>query len=130
MAVEREMLVKWNMKSKMSSIGCVCAAFLMVLLSCIPLFAEDLATGFRTPPPSAGIRCFWWWLNGNVTAEAITRDLEAMKAKGFSGALIFDADGSGQRKNSPVPAGPAFGSPAWTKLFVHACREAVAGPRL
>lgn len=32
-------------------------------------------------------------LNGNVTKEAITRDLEEMKAKGFSGALIFDADG-------------------------------------
>jgi hypothetical protein len=86
--------------------------------------ADDLEAGFRTPPHSAGIRAFWWWLNGNVTAEAITRDLVEMKAKGFSGALIFDADGSGQQKNNPVPAGPAFGSPAWTKLFVHACSEA------
>jgi len=38
--------------------------------------ADDLESGFRTPPHSAGIRCFWWWLNGNVTEEAITRDLE------------------------------------------------------
>jgi len=86
--------------------------------------AVDLETGYRTPPHSAGIRCFWWWLNGNVTEEAITRDLEEMKAKGFNGALIFDADGSGQQKNNTVPAGPAFGSPEWTKLFVHACKEA------
>jgi len=86
--------------------------------------ARDLEAGFRTPPHSAGIRAFWWWLNGNVTAEAISRDLEEMKAKGFNGALIFDADGSSQQKNNKVPAGPAFGSPAWKKLFVHACKEA------
>ncbi len=86
--------------------------------------AGDLETGFRNPPPSAGIRCFWWWLNGNVTARAITRDLEEMKAKGYSGALIFDADGSSQQGNRRVPAGPVFGGPKWTKLFVHACREA------
>ena len=65
--------------------------------------ASDLETGFRNPPHSAGIRAFWWWLNSNVTKEAITRDLEEMKAKGFSGALIFDADGSSQRGQSPSP---------------------------
>jgi len=86
--------------------------------------AKDLDTGFRNPPHSAGIRCFWWWLNSNVTKEAITRDLEEMKAKGYSGALIFDADGSGNQGNRRVPAGPALGGPEWTKLFVHACKEA------
>ncbi len=91
---------------------------------CCVAAADELETGFRTPPHNSGIRCFWWWLNGNVTAEAISRDLEQMKAKGFSGALIFDADGSGQRKNTTVPPGPTFGSPEWTKLFVHACKEA------
>jgi hypothetical protein len=47
-----------------------------------------------------------------------------MKAKGFNGALIFDADGSSQQGNRKVPAGPIFGGPEWTKLFVHACKEA------
>ncbi len=98
--------------------------FFAVASFCAATTAADLETGFRTPPHSAGIRCFWWWLNGNVTEQAITRDLDEMKAKGYSGALIFDADGSSQQKNNPVPAGPAFGSPAWTKLFVHACKEA------
>ena len=82
------------------------------------VWADDLDRGFRDPPHSAGIRAFWWWLNGNVTAEAITRDLEQMKAKGFNGALIFDADGSSQRGNTPVPAGPVFAGPEWTALFV------------
>ncbi len=85
---------------------------------------DDLENGFRCPPHSAGIRAFWWWLNGNVTQEAITRDLEQMKEKGFSGALLFDADGSSQGSNARVPAGPVFGSQPWIELFVHACREA------
>ena len=84
----------------------------------------DWASGFANPPQSAGIRCFWWWLNGNVTREAITRDLEEMKAKRFSGAMIFDADGSAQRGNARVPAGPMFATPQWRTLFVHAVREA------
>ncbi len=93
-------------------------------MTCPSAEASDLEAGFRNPPHSAGIRAFWWWLNSNVTREAISRDLEEMKAKGFNGALIFDADGSSQRGNRQVPAGPVFGSPQWTELFVHACREA------
>ncbi|UHG89647.1 glycosyl hydrolase [Spirosoma oryzicola] len=79
---------------------------------------------FASPPSSSGIRCWWWWLNGNVTKEAITRDLEAMKAKGFSGACLFDAGGAEQRGNAQVPEGPMFGSPAWRELYRHAVNEA------
>lgn len=86
--------------------------------------ANELEASFQTPPFEAGIRCFWWWLNSNVTPAAITRDLEAMKDKGYTGALIFDAGGSSQRGNRQVPPGPVFGGPEWTKLFVHACKEA------
>ncbi len=96
----------------------------VVTLNCCAVEADDLAVGFRTPPHSAGIRSFWWWLNSNVTKEAITHDLEEMKAKGFNGAMIFDADGSNQRGNDRVPAGPLFAGPEWTDLFVHACQEA------
>jgi len=85
---------------------------------------RDLEAGFRNPPQSAGVNCFWWWLNSNVTKEAITRDLEEMKDKGFMGALIFDADGSNQQGNNRAPAGPLFGSDEWTELFVHAVKEA------
>lgn len=85
---------------------------------------KDVERHFAKPPHEAGIRAFWWWLNGNVTKEAITRDLVEMKDKGYNGALIFDADGSAQTGHHRVPAGPVFGSPAWTELFVHACKEA------
>lgn len=79
---------------------------------------------FLRPSSQYGIRCWWWWLNGNVTKEVITRDLEAMKAKGFSGACIFDAGGAEQRGNAQVPEGPLFGSPAWRELYLHAVKEA------
>jgi hypothetical protein len=79
---------------------------------------------FQNPPPQYGIRCWWWWLNGNVTKEAITRDLTEMKAKGFSGACIFDAGGHNQRGNGDIPAGPLWGSEAWRDLYLHAINEA------
>ena len=74
-----------------------------------PTVATDtslLPATFQQPPQQYGIRCWWWWLNGNVTKEAITRDLEAMKSKGFSGACIVDAGGQNQQGNGNVPVNP------------------------
>jgi hypothetical protein len=100
----------------------------LTVLYAVPLCARPaadlLASNFQTPPQGYGIRCWWWWLNGNVTKEAITRDLEEMKAKGYSGACIVDAGGADQRGNRQVPEGPMFGSPAWRDLYRHALREA------
>jgi hypothetical protein len=47
-----------------------------------------------------------------------------MKAKGYGGALLVDADGSNQQGNRETKAGPMFGTPAWTALYLHALREA------
>ena len=85
---------------------------------------DSLEAGFRQPPAQARLRCYWWWLNGNVTKGSITRDLEGMRAKGFGGAMLIDAGGAEQRGNRQVPAGPLFGSPAWRDLFHHALSEA------
>lgn len=84
----------------------------------------DLEAGWREPPASARTRCWWWWLNGNVTKEAITRDLEEMKAKGLGGANIIDAGGAEQRGHRQVPHGPDYASAEWRELFVHALAEA------
>ncbi len=85
---------------------------------------EYVSSQFGDPSQEFGTSCWWWWLNGNVTKEAITRDLEAMKAKNFEGAVIIDAGGQDQRGNKNVPAGPEFGSPEWNELFVYALSEA------
>ncbi|MDE3202125.1 MAG: hypothetical protein KGN79_14515 [Acidobacteriota bacterium] len=83
-----------------------------------------LRAGFQSPPQSAKLRCYWWWLNGNTTRQTITRDLQGMKSHGYGGAILVDADGSGQQSNLEAPLGPAIGSPQWTALFVYALREA------
>lgn len=85
---------------------------------------KPLTEGWQTPPPEARVRCWWWWLNGNVDAAGLTRDLEAMHAQGFGGANIIDAGGANQRGNLQVPHGPDFGSPEWRELFRHAVAEA------
>jgi hypothetical protein len=86
--------------------------------------ADALMEGFQRPPAAARLRCYWWWLNGHTTEATITRDLEEMSKKGYGGALLVDANGADQDGNDNVPAGPEFGSPAWTKLYIHALKEA------
>ena len=85
---------------------------------------DALLSGFLDPPPSARLRCYWWWLNGHVTEESIDHDLTEMKAKGYGGVLLVDANGADAENNDPVPAGPTFGSPVWTALFLHAVQTA------
>lgn len=100
------------------------AIFALVTFVLTSNAADALDRDWEQPPRDARLRAYWWWLNGNVTAAAITRDLEAMRAKGFGGALICDADGSSQDGNVRVPHGPTFFSPAWRELFRHTLREA------
>lgn len=80
--------------------------------------ADSLEAGFQSPPDSAKPQTWWHWMNGNVTKEGITADLEAMKEIGLGGAEIFNVD-------SGIPAGPIkFNSPEWHEMFTHAVREA------
>ena len=60
---------------------------------------NEVKANFQNPSQEYGVNCWWWWLNGNVTRAAITKDLEAMKSRNFQGAMIFDAGGHNQRGN-------------------------------
>ena len=40
---------------------------------------QQVTDNFNSLNPETGVNCWWWWLNSNVTREAITRDLEAMQ---------------------------------------------------
>jgi hypothetical protein len=110
------------MRSTLASLGLAACAALAVAP---PAAAQtSLEEGWRRPPNEARLRAYWWWLNGNVDRAAITRDLEEMADKGFGGAILTDAGGAEQRGNDRVPAGPAFASPEWRALFLHALGEA------
>ena len=92
-----------------------------------PVQAVDynyLSEHFKSPDSLYGTDCWWWWLNGHVSKEAITKELEAMKARHFYGAMVFDAGGHNQRGNRDIPMGPEFGSKEWNDLFVYALDEA------
>jgi hypothetical protein len=79
--------------------------------------ADSLAAGFETPPASARPQTFWHWMNGNVTRDGISRDLEAMAGVGVGGVMIFDG-------SDYLPAGPAsYLEPHWRDLMTHAIKE-------
>ena len=116
MGVFRMCRISWPLRAALCS---------LVLLCVLPARAQDdLVRGFQNPPATARLRCYWWWLNGHTDAATITHDLEQMAAMGYGGAILVDANGANQNGNDDVLAGPEFGSPAWTALYVHALKEA------
>ncbi len=79
---------------------------------------DSLEAEFLKPPASAKPHTWWHWMNGNVTKEGITLDLEAMARVGIGGFQNFDA-GTG------IPKGPiVYLSPEWLELKKHAIAEA------
>ncbi len=79
---------------------------------------DVLTQGFATPPNSAKPHTWWHWMDGNVTREGITADLEAMKSAGVGGAQIFNV-------SQDIPTGPVgFMSPQWKSLVKFAASEA------
>ena len=59
----------------------VCSMVAALAAAETPSSAESpLEQGFRQPPDSARPWVYWFWLNGNITREGITADLEAMRA--------------------------------------------------
>ena len=44
---------------------------------------NDLEVHFKNPPHEARPEAWWWWLQTPTTKDAITLDLEEIKAKDF-----------------------------------------------
>ena len=101
-----------------------------ILSSALALFAAVCALAQQTPdpavfaaPPARYQTAAWWhWMDGALTKEGVTKDLEAMKAQGISNATVLNIyrligieDGFQSVK---------FDSPEWYALFRHAVEEA------
>ncbi|MCM1451235.1 MAG: hypothetical protein NC102_03175 [Clostridium sp.] len=80
------------------------------------LFAAALIALAAGAHPVTG--CYWEWMNGNISKEGITKDLEYMKAAGIESAFIFDTWVGVER--GPVD----YGSAEWVEAVKHACAEA------
>ena len=99
----------------------IASLILFALLSASSMFAgtiADLKQGFAAPPDSVRPWVYWVWMDGNLTKEGITADLEAMKRAGIGGMIIMEV-------NVGIPQGPVeFMSPVWRQHFTHVVREA------
>lgn len=105
---------------KKSIAGCLCFCAALTLHAAL----ED---GFRDVLPlTERPWCYWWWLNGHVDKETVTRDLEATRRVGFGGFLIFDARGYYDGESHLVLPKPkmAFMGPEWREMLAFSIREA------
>src|ERR1035441_4573236 len=106
---------KTTLATVLLTLSTLVGLFLTADLTAAPI---DLAKGFVAPPQSAKPWVYWFWLDGNITREGITADLEAMRRVGVGGVLIMEVD-------QGAPKGPArFASPQWRELFKFMVSEA------
>ena len=76
-----------------------------------------LKAGFINPPASAKPGVYWYFMDGNMNKESITKDLESMKKAGIGNLIFLEV-------NVGVPRGKVdFLSDEWQDLFKHAVRE-------
>ena len=78
----------------------------------------DLEKDFARLSTTARPYTYWFWMNGNITKEGITKDLEAMHRIGVGG--VFNLEGG-----TGIPKGPVtYLSSEWSELKAHAIKEA------
>ncbi len=81
-----------------------------------PSYAE-LSANFVKPPKTARAGVYWYFMDGNLSREGATKDLEAMRQAGI-GYVIFLEVGIG------VPRGKVdFMSDEWLEFFKHIVSE-------
>ncbi len=86
--------------------------------ACVPSKESALKKGFISPPDDCWPGVYWYFMDGNLSREKMTADLEAMKKAGIGWALFLEV-------NVGVPRGKVdFLSEEWQELFTHAVREA------
>lgn len=99
-------------------VGNTVVAFFCLAASILRGLSGDLEATFKAPPEEARPWVHWQWIDGNISREGITADLEAMRRVGIRGAIIMDA-------TSSVPAGPVpFWTSEWRDALYHALAEA------
>jgi hypothetical protein len=86
---------------------------LVIMIGSAP--AASLDEDFRNPPEETKPWCYWYWLNSDITAEGITKDLESMAKVGIKRAMIGNIYGG---------KGVKMFSPQWYALTRHAFKEA------
>lgn len=84
--------------------------------------AVDIRNLWSTSPKDAKPWVFWYWMQGAVSKEGITADLEAMKQNGIAGAYLMPIKGVPE-KPWLTPSVEQL-SPLWWEMVKHAFTEA------
>ncbi|MCA1759049.1 MAG: glycosyl hydrolase, partial [Bacteroidales bacterium] len=112
--MKNRILIKQNVINQFILIFFITAT----IFSCSTVPGNTLKEEFKNPPESSKPGVYWYFMDGNLNREEMTKDLESMKEAGINN-LIFLEVGIG------VPRGSVdFMSEEWQELFVHAVREA------
>jgi hypothetical protein len=80
--------------------------------------AAELSEEFQQPPDATQPWCYWYWMDGDVSKEGITKDIETMSRVGIQRAMIGNINIAGGK--GPVK----MMSPEWTALTWYAFHEA------
>lgn len=75
---------------------------------------------FRNPSAAYKPWVYWFWINGNISREGITKDLESMKRVGIGGVLWMEVSGPWWAPRGEIEAG----SEAWHDAMQWAISEA------
>ena len=62
--------------------------------------ATGLEAAWKNPSEAMKPSCYWYWLQKDVTADGITKDLEAMAKVGIRRAFIGNIYGQGGSQGS------------------------------
>lgn len=79
---------------------------------------QTYRSNFKSPPDKYKPLSMWHWVNGEITKEGITKDLEGMKHAGIRGAIVFDLGGAIYDSGENT-----LFSQSWNEFFAHALRE-------
>ncbi len=92
------------------------ASFLFCSLWGIGLAQEkdDLYDNFLNPERAYRPRVWWHWMNGNITADGVRKDIEWMDRAGIAGFHLFDA---GMNTPQVVDHRLIYMTPEWKEVF-------------
>ncbi len=95
----------------------------LLLIGCLGFYCSEtpaLEESFRSPPDSVKPWVYWLWINGNISREGITKDLEAMKRVGIGGVIWMEVSGPNWAPQGPVESGGR----EWQEMMQWAISEA------
>ncbi len=116
------------MIKKVIGIFFILSLFILFQASALPAYEsaaddfDELHAAFIDPPNSSRPGAFWCWLNGDISKEAVSRDLREMSEKGMGRAEIWDV-AAVRNPDNMIPAGPAFLSDSSVAMIKYAFNE-------